>query len=394
MISQNCIYGGPSALRGGARTAIKYGNGGENSRMAMDKTVVLIPAYEPVEELLIPLMEQFEKMDFLKIVLVDDGSGPDFKPVFDRCRAFSCSDVTGYEVNHGKGYALKYGFRYILDIYPECECIVTADSDGQHLPEDIAKVAQATMDNPECLVLGSRNCLNDNVPARSRFGNVMTRNVFRIASGIKIQDTQTGLRGFTPECARAFLGTAGNRFEYEMNMLMEARAKGYEIKEIPIQTVYINDNKSTHFSTVKDSMRVYSVFFKHIGKFILSSICASCIDILLFNLLFYVAFSGAEISSDLLEIFKSVPLLVSFLCARLVSSTINFIVNKRYVFHDKGKTRKELPKYYVLVACIAVCTYLLMAVLRRFIPITWLCQLLATMIMFTASYTVQRKAIF
>jgi glycosyltransferase involved in cell wall biosynthesis len=155
--------------------------------------IILIPAYEPDEQLLHLIRSVAAAAPQLTLVVVDDGSGPDYRPVFDVAAGLGCT-VIGYAGNRGKGHALKAGFGFIADHFPG-RGVVCADSDGQHRVEDILKVAERLPAAPDAMVLGTRSFSGD-VPARSRIGNTATRWLFRLATGETIPDTQTGLRGY------------------------------------------------------------------------------------------------------------------------------------------------------------------------------------------------------
>ena len=235
--------------------------------------IILIPAYEP-DEKLVDLVTSL-RFSGQTIVVVDDGSGTEYRPVFHRARSLGC-DVIGHLPNRGKGDALKRGFRHIAAVYPGQD-VVCADCDGQHTLPDIARVADAVGEHRAGIVLGSRQFAGD-VPLRSRFGNDVTRMVFRVATGRRLQDTQTGLRGY-PAWMLGWLQTIeGERFEYELEVLLAARRAGVELHEVSIATIYLEENASSHFRTVRDSVRVYLQFL----KFSTSSLAAFGIDATLF----------------------------------------------------------------------------------------------------------------
>ena len=206
--------------------------------------IILIPAYEP-DEKLVDLVTSL-RCSGQTIVVVDDGSGTEYRPVFHRARSLGC-DVIGHLPNRGKGDALKRGFRHIAAVYPGQD-VVCADCDGQHTLPDIARVADAVGEHRAGIVLGSRQFAGD-VPLRSRFGNDVTRMVFRVATGRRLQDTQTGLRGY-PAWMLGWLQTIeGERFEYELEVLLAARRAGVELHEVSIATIYLEENASSHFRT-------------------------------------------------------------------------------------------------------------------------------------------------
>lgn len=359
----------------------------------LSEVFILIPSYEP-DEKLPKLLSELEETEFKRVVIVNDGSNEKYDNIFNECRQFSKVDVIGYNENHGKGFALKTGFKYILENNPDCKGIITADSDGQHTVEDMQNIAAALIENPDKLILGSRDCLKEHVPLRSRFGNVVTRKVFAWISGTKIKDTQTGLRGFSPDTARTFLTTKGNGFEYEMNMLMEAKMKHVSILEVPIKTIYIEENKTSHFHPIKDSVKIYSVFFKHLSKFVFSSLTATVVDFTLYSVLLHIAFQYTASNEGFIEHLTDYRILCSFIIARLVSSTINYLINKHVVFKEHKKNLVGLLKYYGLVAVICVCTIFLNSFFLTIGIVSWLAQPLATIIMFFISYYFQRVFIF
>ena len=210
---------------------------------------IIIPAYEPDKRLIQVVQDITIKLPKSRIIVVNDGSGPGYNDYYDET-AFIGATVLTHPVNKGKGAALKTAFAHIqeevVSQHLSAQPIVTVDSDGQHLIKDIVRVAKATEENPSHLVLGARTFVGK-VPARSRFGNKVTAGLFRLVTGQKVTDTQTGLRGMSTDLVPWLLNLDGNRFEYEFNMLLEAKKSGHQISEVPIETVYLGENKSSHF---------------------------------------------------------------------------------------------------------------------------------------------------
>ena len=217
----------------------------------MDEIVILIPAFEPDEVRLPELVRQLRRT-FRHLVLVDDGSTKG-KAAFESVRA-EVDAVLVHEVNRGKGAALKTGFAWIRAHLPDAKGVVTADADGQHAPTDIVRVAEATVGHPDGLVLGVRAFVG-NVPLRSRFGNWWSRWLFRLLTGLPIQDTQTGLRGIPASLLPRMLEIPGDRYEYELRMLVDARRHPAPPRQLPIETIYINENASSHFRPFTDTVR-------------------------------------------------------------------------------------------------------------------------------------------
>ena len=329
------------------------------------KLIVLIPSYEP-DENLTKLIKNLKKNKITSIV-VDDGSGKDYKEIFDNLD----TKVISYENNQGKGHALKEGYKYIKDNYKEY-IVVTMDSDGQHRIEDAINLYNYILKNDDTLVLGKRP-RGEKTPLRSKIGNGITRFVFHIVSGQDVYDTQTGLRAFSNKLMDYMLKVKGERFEYEMNVLLYAKNNKIPIKEIEIETIYIDNNSKSHFNAIKDSFKVY----KEIIKFSLSGIISFLIDFILF-IVFKVVLNNITIAN---------------IIARAISSTINYIINKNIVFKSNKNIAKSLLEYYGLVIFILLINTLLLNLLSIIInPI--LAKLITEIILFIISWLVQKILIF
>ncbi len=222
---------------------------------------ILIPAYKPNHRL-IDLSETLINQGYT-VIVVDDGSGENYKEIFSKLN--EKVDIITHDINRGKGRAMKTGFEYIIEKYPESEGVITVDADGQHLPEDILKIKEKMLEKNKKIVIGSR-LFKGEVPIRSMFGNIVTKFVFAVISGLRLEDTQTGLRGIPKSYLKEMIYLEGERYEYEMNMLMYIARKKIPLVEVPIETVYIEDNASSHFNTIKDSIKIYKVIFKYMFK--------------------------------------------------------------------------------------------------------------------------------
>lgn len=332
---------------------------------------ILIPAYKP-DEKLVALTDQLLTHDDLKLVVVDDGSGEAFRSVFDALDKRVV--LVSYPVNKGKGGALKTGIRYIMEHMPECERLVTADADGQHRYADIRRVLDRSAETPGTLVLGSR-AFDGDVPLRSRLGNGITRQVFAIASGVKVRDTQTGLRAFDRDGMRLFVDVPGDRYEYEINMLLTAARAEMPISEVTIETVYINDNESSHFNPLKDSLRIYACIL----KFACSSLICFGIDYVLFQLLR-----------------TFIPLTwVSNLLARIVSASVNFTLNKKLVFKGNEKTLPAILKYAALAVFIYLFDTAILALLYEHLGWSrYVVKIISGVLGYLVSFPVQGRLVY
>lgn len=218
---------------------------------------IIIPAWQP-ENVLVDVVSELVQRGFERIVVVDDGSGPEFAPVFQSLLLFPQVALLRHQTNRGKGSALKTGFRFLLVTPANLGGVVTADADGQHRPEDIEHVARALLQNGTAWVLGSRR-FPKGIPSRSRFGNELTRRIFRVLTGCVISDTQTGLRGLPIGLLQELIALPGGRYEYEMRMLAHLCRSGTRMVEVPIATVYLHQNRGSHFKPLRDSARIYLV---------------------------------------------------------------------------------------------------------------------------------------
>jgi glycosyltransferase involved in cell wall biosynthesis len=297
-----------------------------------EEIAVIIPAYNPDQKLL-TLLKQLAEAGFQNIVIIDDGSREENRHIFTQAAEICDCRILKHHVNLGKGRALKDGFNHVLNELPHCAGAITLDADGQHSVEDAVKCAEETLNHPTALIMGCRNFFDKNVPFRSRFGNILTRKVIGILCGIRVSDTQTGLRGFSRELMKQFLTVSGERFEYEMNMLIKTRELDIKLLEVPIKTIYIEGNKSSHFNPILDSIKVYATF----AKYILSALSSFAVDILLFTLLVWLL-------RPVLEYY----IYIATAGARVVSSLLNFMLNKTRVFKNASSGRLQIVKYYIL----------------------------------------------
>ncbi|MEZ5232753.1 MAG: bifunctional glycosyltransferase family 2/GtrA family protein [Acidimicrobiales bacterium] len=335
--------------------------------------VVLIPAYEPGPSMIVLIDDLRAGGHRGPVVIVDDGSGEAFADRFAEARARGCEVIT-HPVNRGKGAALKTGFAHIRRTHPGA-AVVCADCDGQHAVDDICRVARELEGRTDTAILGARHFAGA-VPARSRFGNTVTRVLFARSTGLRLQDTQTGLRGY-PAAMLPWLGQVpGDRFEYELSVLLEAEAAGFALRELPISTIYLDGNRSTHFRTFADSARVYAPLL----RFSLSSLAAFAIDFTL--VLALDALSGS--------------LLAAVATARLCSATVNFLANRRYVFgRGDGGLARSWTRYALLATAIATANYLLLALLHERLGVALVAaKLLVEVTLFLTSYQVQKRVVF
>ena len=299
---------------------------------------VVLPSLDP-DEKLIAVVDGLLEYGFTDIILVNDGSKAENMHWFEEADRHPEVHLLHHEVNRGKGVALKTAFTWFLENRPDHIGVVTVDGDNQHHPED-TRACALHMAKHELLTLGVRDFSLPHVPARSRKGNRITSAVFKIFCGMEISDTQTGLRAIPRKDLEIINQVKGDRFEYETNMLLALRENGIPFDEVKIRTVYIEENKSSHFRVIRDSWRIYKLILAHFFKYTVSSLLSSVVDTALYalmNLLCKNSLTGLALTA------------IPFLVARVISAIVNFVMNKKLVFNSSEGTGKALAKY-VMVA--------------------------------------------
>lgn len=337
-------------------------------------SVVIIPAYKP-DEALVTIVDRLWTYG-CQMIVVDDGSGSAFDAIFEEIRD-RCI-VLHHSENRGKGAAMKTAMTYIRQELWGEQVIGIMDADGQHLPEDMIRLLEFTEAHGEGLTLGVR-AVGKEMPLKSRLGNQITRGLFHLISGVRVSDTQTGLRAFSASLLERMCAIKGERYEYEMNVLLDMAKSGVAIAEVPIKTIYRDENNSTsHFRVIQDSVRIY----KDILKFTMVSLSSFVLDYLLFVLLTFVFPKGANAE------------LLANIAARFISAFYNYSLNCRLVFHTERQVRTAAD-YFTLAGAILILNNMILAgFLHIFHTPVYLAKLMTECILFIFSWLVQNKVIF
>ncbi|MBR2438982.1 MAG: bifunctional glycosyltransferase family 2/GtrA family protein [Lentisphaeria bacterium] len=357
--------------------------------MEKSSIAIIIPSYNPTEQLN-KLIDSLRLSVSNPIVVVNDGSDPaKYQHFFEKIKSHPDVTILEHEKNLGKGRALKTAFSHCLEQkYPAA---VTADSDGQHLPEDIIKCIDILAENPDSLVLGVRDLQSKNFPFKNKFGNLLTRSVFQLLTGCFFSDTQTGLRGIPFALMEKLPDVPGERFEYETEMLREVRYSRFPHKEFPIATIYENKNQGSHFRPVIDSFLIYKTL---IGNIVLQFIFFSCsglfsyfVDIIAFSLFYYRIFDD-----------NNGQLFYSVVSARCISAFLNYCLNRKFVFCNRSKSIeiKPLLKFILLFAIIMFASYGLTKGAIVLLPSfnETVLKVIVDLFLFWVSYSVQKFFIF
>ena len=302
----------------------------------LSKISVVLPSLDP-DEKLIAVVDGLLEYGFTDIILVNDGSKQENLHYFtDLAAQHPEIHLLHHEVNKGKGAALKNAFRWFLANRPDGYGVVTVDGDNQHHPADTRACCEHMLKTGHT-VLGCRDFNQADVPARSSFGNKTTSAIFKIFVGMTISDTQTGLRAIPRGVLKELVEVYGDRFEYETNMLLAFKTKGIDFDEVKIRTVYIEENKSSHFRVIHDSWRIYKLILAHFFRYTLSSLTSAVVDTGAYSLL-----------SALLPLSGFALTAAAGVIARVISSLLNFFMNQRLVFQTNVDTKKAMVRYYML----------------------------------------------
>ena len=348
--------------------------------------VILIPSLEPDDRLPAYVARLLEH-GFTQAVIVNDGSSEKYQPIFDQLAAMDGVTVLRHAFNRGKGCALKTGYTYIRDHMPDASGVITADADGQHTVEDCWKLAEALTEDRRDLYLGSRDFDLPNVPPKSRFGNKTTSHVFKLLYGQWLPDTQTGLRAFRREELQFMIDVPGERFEYEMQVLIACARAKLDMVPITIETVYENDNDGTHFHPIRDSYRIYKVILGNFIKFMGASIASFLIDNGVFTILDQRVFGYTFVGS----------IALASIIARCVSAPCNFLLNRNLVFNFKQDTLRTVIRYVLLCVFILLCSAGALSVLSMLGMPKWLdtiAKIIIDALLYLVSYRVQNKWVF
>ncbi|MBD5512784.1 MAG: glycosyltransferase [Lachnospiraceae bacterium] len=348
----------------------------EKHSVKISDLVVLIPALNP-DEKLIRQIQGLREEGFLRILVVDDGSTPESKEIFRKAQNLGCL-LVHHEKNMGKGAAIKTAIRKAM---AECGCpkgCITSDADGQHLPKDIRHVAEVMKAHPDSLVLGIRDFGLKNVPVRNRLGNRITSVFFRLTNGISCPDTQTGLRGIPPKLLHLALSEEGERYEYEMNFLIDA-VHLVPVEYVPIETVYEDGNRVSHFRPVVDSCRVYGRFL----KFAMSSLSGAAADYLLFC-----------IFKQLLTVSQTQMIFIATALARIGSGVVNFLLNRYWSFRSRMPAGTEIFRYLVLFFCQMLLSAELVSLLALFSVPVIAAKVIVDTVLFFISFRIQKNWVF
>ena len=346
---------------------------------------ILIPSYEP-EERLVGYVDDLATRGFNRIVVVDDGSGEPFRGIFDRLREKPFCAVLHHDVNRGKGAALKTGYAYIHKRQSDSIGVVTADSDGQHSPEDCVRMAEALIEDGDSVFIGTRDFSLGRVPFRSWFGNRWSSVTFALVLGRWLPDTQTGLRAFPMRLLPLQMSVPGERYEHEMGSLMAMVRTGVSLKTLPIRTIYENGNSCSHFNPLKDTIRINRLVLADFIRFAGVSIASFLLDQSLAW--------GFAVALKAMDMATTGVIWTSGFAARLLSSVFNFSLNKSFVFRSECGIGSSAWKYALLCVVVIVLSNVGVTALSFLGVPRGMGKFVCDVMLYFAGYSIQSRFIF
>ena len=366
------------------------GAGHMEETRAGSPVAAVVPSLNPTRQLT-GTVEGLLAAGFARVILVNDGSRPETEEYFQELDRLPQVTLLTHPVNQGKGAAMKTAFTWLLEHWPDCPGVVTVDGDGQHHPEDALACAQKMLAE-ERVILGCRDFSRPEVPPRSRMGNRITRGVFRVFCGMSLSDTQTGLRAVPRRYLEELTAVAGDRYEYETNMLLALKQRRIPWGEMKIRTIYLEENRGSHFHPVRDSWKIYRLILAHFFRYTLSSVVSAVADTGMFGLL----------SALLAGVLAGAALTAAATAgARALSSLLNFSLNRWVVFQSRGPLGRSLARYYALALPMLLAQFLLTEGVLRAAHISDRQTLLRTVIyavvmagLFVGSYVIQHRWVF
>ena len=349
----------------------------EKKMGAYDNCIILIPALQP-DERLIQMIHGLYERGFHKIAVTDDGSSD------DRQKYFQEVEIMGVKVIHhskkmGKGVALRSALRLADEKIGESDFYITADCDGQYSPEDIEKVAKELLENPDCFVLGVRTYERKKGKKVRFWLNSCQKLFFRITNhGKECPDPRSGLRGFPASLKKLALCTEGKSYDYELNFL-DAAIQKTPVVVVPISSETHNINETSHFRPVVDLLGMYLKFWKYLFTSNVATV---------FDLVFFIIFESLFSKLGTISIF------VATICARAISGSVGYILNRYISFQSKLNPGREMVRYSIVFVCQMAASGILVSLLSV-IPIpTVIVKAIIDTILFFVVYNIQKNWVF
>jgi glycosyltransferase involved in cell wall biosynthesis len=225
----------------------------------MLKYQILIPAFNAANTLPI-LLEQIEHLveKPLSILVIDDGSTD---KTYEHCTN-GRAKILKIEHNRGKGFALKYGIKYLIND-SKAEYILFMDADLQHPVSSIPNFIARAEEKGSVFIIGKRNKSIKNMPLHRIISNSITSFIISILSGQKVWDSQCGFRLIHKDVLKK-IKMSEDGFQFESEMLIRAAKKNVKLDFIQIPTIY-NAEKS-YIANFHDTYKFILLIVKELLK--------------------------------------------------------------------------------------------------------------------------------
>lgn len=365
-------------------------------RLKMKQITIIVPSYNP-DDKLPEVVKGLVEGGFEDILVINDGSREECLKYFEEVSKYSEVTVLTHEVNKGKGRGMKTAFSYVLENRPDSIGVITVDGDNQHTVKDIKYMAERMLEDPHSVFIGCRNFNDPKVPWRSKTGNKITSFIFKYVLLIPITDTQTGLRGTPKEYLPQMIETKGERYEFETEMFFTLKDKEIPFKETTIETVYIEENQTSHFHPIRDSWKIYKLILAYMFKrllrflkFVASSFVSFLSDWGVYSICLLMLTGRLE---------EKLTLAIAVISGKVLSSVLNFTLNRKVVFGSGEKVGRTLLRYYTLWACQTALSYGLIYVISHILGqdsllIKCLIKPVIDLLLFLLSYQIQKRWVF
>jgi len=213
------------------------------------KICVIVPTYNNAKTLAGVIAEL--KLHPYPVIVVNDGSTDSTASILNTIENI---EICSYSNNKGKGYALQTGFKKALLL--GFDYAVTMDSDGQHHAREIALLVEKSKENPAAIVIGSRNLQAENMPGKNTFANKFSNFWFKVETGLKMEDTQSGFRLY-PLAAIANRKNFTRHYDFELEILVRSAWREIPIVSVPVSVTYMPETEQiSHFKPVRDFTRI------------------------------------------------------------------------------------------------------------------------------------------
>lgn len=332
-------------------------------------STVIVPAYNP-DEKLIGVIEDIKSYNVDRIIVVNDGSKEECNKIFDDIEKDAI--ILVHRENRGKGTAIKTAMKYIRNLRIE-DKILIVDADGQHKMSDGIRLLETLEIGKKEIVTGRRN-FKGKIPFKNKLGNLINKYTFMLLSGKKVGDTLNGLRAFGTNLIDFLLSIEGKRYEYEINVLVQCVKNRVNIKEVDVEVLYFEGNKSSHFRALIDSVKIYGTMLIYLG----SSLISFVIDYIIFLIGFYITNNLA----------------FSNIVARIISATCNFLLNSKVVFRQNKIKVKQIIQYTLLALVVLAANTTLLHLITNKLPLPAVTKIITEIIIFIFNYIIQKKVIF